>query len=190
MTRSSGLRSESAGLATPPLHFMVGRTISHPLMDLRRNRRAPGVSAGEKHGCDERSRSEQTCFSPAGDRQIADCSAGSLCHRRMRKATTSLRPLRLCGSKPGRIGGIGSPSEQSDAAPVTAMICVYLRDLRFLALCGWAILVSSCLRVCDVCVPSLCLCASVVRPASARARRRRHAQVWTEYLPVVCTPRG
>jgi len=37
---------------------------------------APGASAGGKHGCDERSRSEQTGFPPVGgDRQIADCSA-------------------------------------------------------------------------------------------------------------------
>ena len=32
---------------------------------------------------------------------------------------------------------------------IKVSICVHLRDLRFLALCGWAIFVPSCLRVCD-----------------------------------------
>ena len=77
--------SKSADLATPPLHFMVGRTISPPLMEVRRNRPAPGASAGGKHGDDGRLRPELTCFPPAGgDRQIADCSAVNLCHRRMK----------------------------------------------------------------------------------------------------------
>jgi len=42
----------------------------------RRNRRAPGASAGGKHGNDGRLRPELTCFSPVGgDPQIAGSSA-------------------------------------------------------------------------------------------------------------------
>ena len=49
----------------------------------RRNRRAPGASVGGKPGCDERSRSEQSGFLPAGgDRRIAGCSAVNLRHCR------------------------------------------------------------------------------------------------------------
>ncbi len=84
--------------------------------EVRRNRRAAGASAGWKSGCDERSRSELTCFQPAvGDRQIAGCSAVNRWHRRITSATTSLRlcdfaslrfvswvALRLCGSAPLR----------------------------------------------------------------------------------------
>ncbi len=85
--------------------------------EVRRNRRAAGASAGWKSGCDERSRSELTCFQPAvGDRQIAGCSAVNRWHRRITSATTSLRlcdfaslrfvswvALRLCGSAPLRL---------------------------------------------------------------------------------------
>jgi len=44
-------------------------------MEARRNRRAPGASAGGKYGDDGRLRPELTRFSPAGDHRIADCSA-------------------------------------------------------------------------------------------------------------------
>jgi len=51
--------------------------------EARRNRRAPGASAGRKPACDERSRSEQSGFLPVvGDRQIAGCSAVNLRHCR------------------------------------------------------------------------------------------------------------
>jgi len=60
----------------------------------RQNRRASGTSAGEKAGCDERSRSEQTVFSPAtGDHQIAYRSAVK---RRHRVSCSAFAPLRLC----------------------------------------------------------------------------------------------
>jgi hypothetical protein len=51
------------------------------------------------------------------------------------------------------VGGFGSPSEQSDATPVNAMICVYLRDLRFLRGQVSGFVISLCLGVfvfCDV----------------------------------------
>ena len=62
----------------------------------RRNRRAPGASSGGKHGCDERSRSEQTCFSPVvGDRKIADVFAGNPGHCTIRESIcVNLRDLR------------------------------------------------------------------------------------------------
>ena len=60
----------------------------------RQNRRAPGTSAGEKAGCDERSRSEQTGFSPTtGDHQIA---CRSTVKRRHRVSRSTTAPLRLC----------------------------------------------------------------------------------------------
>ena len=60
----------------------------------RRNRRAPGASAGGKHCCDERLRSEQTCFSPVGgDRLIADCSA---INRGYDLSVSARFPLRIC----------------------------------------------------------------------------------------------
>jgi len=97
MARYSGLRSRRAQ-ASPPL-------ISCGCMDrfslpnrrrARRNRRAPGPSSGGKHGCDERSRSEQTCFSPVvGDRKIADVFAGNPGHCTIRESIcVNLRDLR------------------------------------------------------------------------------------------------
>ncbi len=83
--------SESAGLATPPLHFMVGENTPLFPMEVRRNRRAPGASAGGKPGCDERLRSEQSGFLPAGgDRQIAACSAVNPRHCCITSATNPL----------------------------------------------------------------------------------------------------
>ncbi len=68
---------QSADLATRHGLFSDG---SDPF-EVRRNRRAPGVSAGEKYGDDGRLRSELTCFAPVGgDRQIVDCSAVNLRH--------------------------------------------------------------------------------------------------------------
>jgi len=90
--------------------------------EARRNRRAPGSSAGGEHGCDERSRSEKTCFSPVGgDRQVVDCSAVNYGYDLSISARSSL-PIR-----------------------------VYLRDLRANR-DGWRcdVFVSLCLRVCDV----------------------------------------
>jgi len=59
----------------------------------RQNRRASGTSAGEKTGCDERSRSEQTDFSPAtGKHQIACRSASN-----MRKHISGSASAPLCG---------------------------------------------------------------------------------------------
>jgi hypothetical protein len=98
----------------------VGEWTASPLpkrRGARRNRRAPGVSPGRKHGCGERSRSEQTRFSPAGgDRQIAGCSAVNRRHRRHPS------PLRLSVS-------ICVICGQSWMA---GWICADLRYLRFL----------------------------------------------------------
>ena len=59
----------------------------------RQNRRAPGTSAGEKAGCDERLCSEKTDFSPATGDPIACRSAGSECNGFQGSA---IAPLRLC----------------------------------------------------------------------------------------------
>ena len=95
---SSGLRSESAGLATPPLHFMVGRSTPLPLIGGRRNRRAPGASAGGKSDGDGCSHPEPADFLPvAGDRTIAGGSAVNLRHCRINSAALCvIAPLRLC----------------------------------------------------------------------------------------------
>jgi hypothetical protein len=95
----------------------------------RRNRSAPGASAGGKQGDDRRLRPELTCFPPVvGDRKIAGVSAANPRHCRHSCPCDDLR---------------------------------YLRYLR--ADCdGWVALVSSCLRVCDVCDGSVSgLCVSV-----------------------------
>ena len=59
----------------------------------RQNRRASGTSAGEKAGCDERSRSEQTDFSPATGDPIACRSA---IKKRNLFPNSAFAPLRLC----------------------------------------------------------------------------------------------
>jgi len=99
---SSGLRSEDRRSRhfSPLFNGWEAHTSFPNRRKARRNRRAPGASAGGKPGCDERSRSEQTGFSPAvGDRSIADCSAVNLRHCRITSATTSLR---LCAFAPLR----------------------------------------------------------------------------------------
>ena len=61
----------------------------------RQNRCAAGTSAGEKTGCDQRSRSEQTVFSPVtGDLPIVCRSAANQRDRLSDPASTSLRSLR------------------------------------------------------------------------------------------------
>jgi hypothetical protein len=161
IARSTGLRSRRA--QTSPLLilccWMDGALLPNRRR-ARRNRRAPGASVGGKHGCDERLRSEQTCFSPAvGDRQIADCSAVNPRYRLSISVGSSLHYLR------------------------------HLRDLR----AKWATLR---LFVSSHCVPSLCLCASVVQHVSGRAGRRRRARVGrggrfhrVPNLPIVRTSR-
>ena len=67
-------------------------TPQHNEKRARQNRRAAGAPAGEKTGSDERSRSEQTGFSPAiGDHQIACRSAANPRHHHPSSATVSLR---------------------------------------------------------------------------------------------------
>jgi len=101
---------------SPLFNSWEGHTSFPDRRETRRNRRVPGASAGGKHGCDERLRSEQSGFLPAGgDRQIADWFAVNLRHCRITSATISLRlcvfapsrfirsvdgsaPLRLCAS--------------------------------------------------------------------------------------------
>jgi hypothetical protein len=83
--------------AQRPLSSFISWLGEHPSLteNARRNRRAPGASAGGKVGCDERSRSELTGFLPAvGDRQIADCSAVNPRYRLTVSVGSSLRYLR------------------------------------------------------------------------------------------------
>ena len=105
VARSSGLRSRRAQ-ASPLPSSPVVRWIA-PLLPLkkksRRNRRAPGALAGGKHGCDERSRSEQTGSSPVGgDRKIADVSAVNRRHCRIKDAIWAIWVI--CGQF-ARAGG-------------------------------------------------------------------------------------
>ena len=74
----------------------------------RRNRRAPGASAGWTHGSDGRKRPELTWVpSVVGDRTIADVSAVNPRHLGITSATTSLR---LCAFAPLRSFGCASVS--------------------------------------------------------------------------------
>ena len=117
--------------------------------DERRNRRAPGASAGGKHGDDGRLRPELTGFSPAGgDRQIADCSAVNFRHFRITSATISLRLCDFALRKTGPVGSFGEPKQPPDANRIKETICVIC------VICGQTRVGGS--------VPSLCLCASVV----------------------------
>ena len=64
----------------------------------RRNRRAPGASAGGAFGLDKRSRLERTNAPPAvGDRSIAGCSAVNPRHCRITSARTSAPICVICG---------------------------------------------------------------------------------------------
>ena len=64
----------------------------------RRNRRAPGASAGGKQGDDGRSRPELTGFPPAvGDLMIADISAVGSRHCRITSAKLSAFICVICG---------------------------------------------------------------------------------------------
>ena len=76
----------SKSAASPLLFPLIGRNVTpFETRESRRNRRAPGASAGGKTGSDERLRSEQSGFSAAvGDRQIA---------RLFRRQSTALPPL-------------------------------------------------------------------------------------------------
>jgi hypothetical protein len=76
---------------SPPFDGWEGHASFPDRREARRNRRAPGASAGRKPGCDERLRSEQSDFLPAGgDRQIAVCSAVNPRHCRITSATNPL----------------------------------------------------------------------------------------------------
>jgi len=83
---------------SPPFDGWEGHASFPDRREGRRNRRAPGASAGGAFGRDKRSRLERTNVSPAvGDRSIAGCSAINPRHYCITSTTTSLRPLRLCG---------------------------------------------------------------------------------------------
>ena len=88
-SRMPGPAACAQGAQASPLLILCAVSTTPPSKQGRgrRNRRAPGASAGGKAGCDERLRSEQTAFSPAGgDLQIADCSAvnfGTAASRRL-----------------------------------------------------------------------------------------------------------
>jgi len=94
----SGLRFESAGLATF-LYSTVERTSPPP--EQRKSEAEPtrpGASAGGKPFCDERSRSEQKGFPPAGgDRMIADSSAVNPRYGRFGAARSSACICVICG---------------------------------------------------------------------------------------------
>ena len=96
LARPSGLRSRRAQ-GSPLLFFNLwtgaARFPSHKWKRQRKNRRAPGTSAGEKAGCDERLRTEQTDFSPATGDSIACRSAGN---QRGRPSIPAIAPLSLC----------------------------------------------------------------------------------------------
>jgi len=105
---SSGLRSEDRRSRhfSPSLDGWEGRASFPDRREARRNRRALRASAGGKPGCDERSRSEQTGFSPAvGDRQIAGCSTVNPRHCRITSARTSASICVICGFL-ARVGGL------------------------------------------------------------------------------------
>jgi len=96
VSRPSGLRSRRAQVS-PHLFFiqyMGGHALHYNNTEKRQNRRSNGTSAGEKADCDERSRSEQTSFSPAtGDQPIACRSAAN---QRDRISGSASASLRLC----------------------------------------------------------------------------------------------
>ncbi len=76
---------------SPLFNDWKGHTSFPDWREARRNRRAPGASAGGKPGCNERLRSEQSGFLPAvGDRQIAGCSAVNPRRTRITSATNPL----------------------------------------------------------------------------------------------------
>jgi hypothetical protein len=152
--RSSGLRLESAGLATSHLYLMVGRG-------------TPPFQIGERRGGTDARRvgrweawlrwtlASRADGFPTGKRRSSD-------RRQFRRQSPA--PLHHVGKN----------------------ICVYLRYLRFLrCVGGLCAFVSSCLRRAlaslwlhasaffSLCVPSLCLCASVVQQVGARARKGR-----------------
>jgi len=108
VARHSGLRSEDRRPRhfSPPLDGWEGRASFPDRREARRNRRAPGVSAGGKPGYDERLRSEQSGSLPAvGDRQIAGCSAVNPRHCRITSARTSAFICVICGFL-ARVGGL------------------------------------------------------------------------------------
>jgi len=91
--------------------------------EVRQNRRANSTSAGEKNGCDERLRSEQTDFSPVTGDPIA-CRSGE--SPRSHDANSAITPWCLGGCDVGgrvdlrylrdlranRAGGWSAPSER------------------------------------------------------------------------------
>ena len=131
----------SAGLATPPPHFMVEMNTPPRLMKVRRNRRAPGSSVGGKHGDDGRLRPELTGFPPVvGDHQIADCSAAN---PRYDFSVSARFSLRIC------VIWVICGQIAMDGRPLCLRIFVFAMSFSvflsvFLCLCG---LTGSCLYV-------------------------------------------
>jgi hypothetical protein len=143
VSRPGGLRSVSAGLASSLLQFMDWGHVPFPnnQKEKRQNRRAPSTSAGEKAGCDERSRSEQTDFSPATGDSIACRSA--LNQRNGHSAQCSplcvFAPLRgwrggwLCVFWVGGLGVLSVLAVQNGRAGGLCVLCasVVIRAFRF-----------------------------------------------------------
>jgi hypothetical protein len=111
--------------------------------EARRNRRAPGVSAGGNTGCDGRLRPELTGFPPAGgDRRIAGCSAVNCLHRRITSVRTSAFICVICGFSVASVAFVPLCLRVCD---VRGRFCVSA-SLRFFSLCSFSV--------------SLCLCGS------------------------------
>ena len=146
VSRTSGLRSRRAQVS-PHLFFiqyMGGHALHYNNTEKRQNRRSNGTSAGEKADCDERSRSEQTSFSPATGDYRSPVVLPSIigfalqAHQSLLCVTASLRGGRvggLCVLRGSETGGWG--------------LCVSA-PLRFpcspaLLVSSLGVLVSSCL---------------------------------------------
>ena len=97
VSRLSGLRSKSAGLATSVLQSTKRSGLSLPLnkTEERQNRCAKGTSAGENPDNDESSHSEMGGFSPVTGESIACRSAGM---PRNHFTGSAMVSLRLCVS--------------------------------------------------------------------------------------------
>jgi len=144
VTRPSGLRLKSAGLAFPFLFYIqMGLDFPHhKQVRERRNRHAVGVSAGEATERDERPRSERSGDSAVAGDQIAANSAG---HSSLKSSSSVTEPLvslclrvcdaalRLCVKTP--IDRVAWQTTQ-----VCGSICVICVICGLLALCGRAAL--------------------------------------------------
>ena len=136
-TQRPALSKRRPRLFSSPLNSWEELTAPTNKREERQNRRANGMSAGEKASCDERSRSEQAGFSPAtGDRLIACRSAVNKRNHPSRSVTASLR-LSAFATLRSFSGGSGFAVERlrrdkwaalrlCDSAPLRFLLCVPL----------------------------------------------------------------